>query len=318
MFDLGTTIAGVRLDPCIMNASGPLCTTFAELTDLARSAAGAVVTKSMTLAPRQGNPEPRYADLPQGSINAMGLPNLGVDAYCEFSELLRALGKPVIASVAAVEPGELVPAIARAASAAFDLIEANLSCPNLPGHPIIAYDVDALARLLREARAVCHRPLGVKLPPYFDRVHQERVAALLRETGIDFITVINSVPNALVIDLEHERPLIHPKGGFGGLGGAFVKPIALANVRAFYELLDGAIPIIGVGGVYTGRDIAEFLLAGASAVQVGTAYRQEGPAIFARLAQELASVLAEKRCAAAADLVGRLQPLPAAAETLPA
>jgi dihydroorotate dehydrogenase (fumarate) len=312
MSDLAAVIAGARLEPCLMNAAGPGCTTLAQLTALGASASGAIVTKSMTLAPRTGNAEPRYRDLPLGSLNSMGLPNLGVEEYCRLLPRLRDHGKPVVASVAALEPEELAPAVQLASQAGFDLVEANLSCPNLSGHPIVAYDMAAFERVLLAVRRVCDRPLGVKLPPYFDRVHQEQAAAVLVRAQVDFITLINSVPNALLIDLESETPLIHPKEGFGGLGGAYVKPVALANTRAFYSLTGGVLPIIGVGGVYSGRDAAEFLLAGASAVQIGTAYAQEGTGVFGRIAAELDAVLAAKGARSAAELVGRLRPLPAA------
>lgn len=312
MTDLAATIAGVRIDPCLMNAAGPDCTTLEHLLRLGASAAGAIVTKSMTPEPRAGNAAPRYADLPLGSINSMGLPNLGLDEYCRLLPRLREAGKPVIASVAALEPNELAPAVGRASAAGFDLVEANLSCPNLAGHPIVAYDFAAFERVLADVRRACACPLGVKLPPYFDRVHHEQAAAILLRCQVDFLTTINSVPNALVIDADTEQPAIHPKDGFGGLGGEYVKPVALANVRAFHLLTGGMLPIIGVGGIYSGRDVVEFLLAGASAVQVGTAYQQEGADIFARLAAELAAFIVAKGDGAATALVGRLRSLPAA------
>jgi len=295
-----------------MNASGPDCTTFEQLAALARSGAGAIVTKSMTPEARSGNPEPRYRDLPLGSINSMGLPNLGYREYCRLAPALKALGKPVVASVAAFSRDGYVEITRAASDAGFDLIEVNLSCPNVHGAPQVGYDFEQSDAVLRAVRAVCERPLGVKLPPYFDPAHQERMAEILRRNRVDFITLINSVGNALVIDWETERPVIHPRSGFGGLGGEYVKPIALANVRAFYTLTGGDLPIIGVGGVYAGTDVFEFLLAGARAVQVGTAFKQQGPGIFERLRSELDALLTRKGYASAAAVVGKLQSLPAA------
>src|SRR5579872_5673768 len=153
MADLAATIAGVRLDPCVMNAAGPGCTTLAELEGLGGSASGAIVTKSMTCAPRAGNAEPRYRDVPLGSINSMGLPNLGVEEYCRLRPRLQEFRKPVVASVAALEADELAPAVRLASDAGFDLVEANLSCPNLIGHPIVAYDLPVFERVLRDVRA---------------------------------------------------------------------------------------------------------------------------------------------------------------------
>ncbi|MHB8575294.1 MAG: dihydroorotate oxidase [Dehalococcoidia bacterium] len=314
MVDLSAEIGGVRIAPLLMNASGPRCVTRNELLSIARSGAGAAVTKSMTRQPRDGNAEPRYADLvtPAGSINSMGLPNLGYQEYCRLLPELRAEGKPIVASVAGFSLEDYITIAAAVSDAGFDLVEVNLSCPNVAGHPQVGYDAEATRTVVREVRKVCSRPLGFKLPPYFDPIHHEEIAAVLREGRIDFLTLVNSVGNALVIDPETERPLIHPRGGFGGLGGEYIKPIALANVRAFHTLLGGAVPIIGVGGIYTGTDAFEFLLAGASAVQIGTAFMQEGPAIFDRVAQELEAILARKGYASAAAAVGRLGELPAA------
>ena len=119
-------------------------------------------------------------------------------------------------------------------------------------------------------------PMGVKLPPYFDPVHHEATARMLQDVGVDFLSVINSVGNGLVVDPDKERVVIKPKGGFGGLGGTMIKPVALANVRAFWKLFDGRIPIIGTGGIVSGTDVFEHILCGASAVQIGTALVDEG------------------------------------------
>jgi dihydroorotate dehydrogenase (fumarate) len=312
MPELTVEIGGVRIAPLLMNASGPNCTTLEQLSELGRSGAGAIVTKSMTREPRAGNAEPRYRDLPLGSINSMGLPNLGYAEYCRLLPRLREFGKPVVASIAGFSLDDYVTIVRAASEAGFDLIEVNLSCPNVAGEPQVGYDFAHSEDVLAAVRGACKRPLGVKLPPYFDPVHHERMAAIVRRSGVDFLTLINSVGNALVIDAESETPVIHPRGGFGGLGGEYIKPVALANVRAFYTLTGGEIPIIGVGGAYTGRDVFEFLLAGASAVQLGTVYMQEGIGVYKRVAAELDALLAAKGYASAAAAVGKLKPLPAA------
>ena len=313
MADLSATIAGVRLESLFMNASGPDCTTPEQLTALARSGAGAVVTKSMTLQPRAGNEEPRYHAVPLGSINSMGLPNLGYEEYCRLAPAIKALGKPLVASVAGFSLEGYVIMARAALEAGFDLIEINLSCPNIAGHPQVGYHFETTEAVVNAVRMVCPRGLGFKLPPYFDPVHQEQVAGILKRHSVEFVTLINSVGNTLIIDPETERPIIHPRDGFGGLGGHYIKPVALANVRAFHSLLGPEVPLIGVGGVYTGTDAFEFLLAGASAVQVGTAYKQQGTAIFDRLESELNEVLTRKGYGSAAEAVGKLKPLPASA-----
>ncbi len=307
--DLSVTIAGVRFPGCFMNASGALCVTRDELMALATSRAGAVVTKSMTLESRQGNPEPRYQAIPLGSINSMGLPNLGYRAYAELIPELKRFGKPVIASVAGLCEQDFVTIARTIAAAGPDLMEINLSCPNIPGEPQIGYDGEASERVLRQLREVVRVPMGVKLPPYFDPAHHERMAQVLDRVGVDFLSLINSVGNGLVVDPEREAVVIKPKGGFGGLGGSLIKPVALANVRAFWKLFQGRMPIIGTGGVVNGTDAFEHLLCGASAVQVGTQLVEEGVGVFSRLEAELASVLEKKGYASPSACVGKLREL---------
>ncbi len=307
--DLSVTIAGVRFPGCFMNASGALCVTRDELMALATSRAGAVVTKSMTLESRQGNPEPRYQAIPLGSINSMGLPNLGYRAYAELIPELKRFGKPVIASVAGLCEQDFVTIARTIAAAGPDLMEINLSCPNIPGEPQIGYDGEASERVLRQLREVVRVPMGVKLPPYFDPAHHERMAQVLDRVGVDFLSLINSVGNGLVVDPEREAVVIKPKGGFGGLGGSLIKPVALANVRAFWKLFQGRMPIIGTGGVVNGTDAFEHLLCGASAVQIGTQLVEEGVGVFSRLEAELASVLEKKGYASPSACVGKLREL---------
>jgi dihydroorotate dehydrogenase (fumarate) len=259
--------------------------------------------------PRQGNPEPRYYGFPGGSINSMGLPNLGYRAYADMIPELKRYGKPVIASVAGLCEDDF-PAIAAAINAAQpDLIEVNLSCPNIPGKPQIGYDVEASERLLKRVRKVITVPMGVKLPPYFDPAHHEVMGKVIGRCEVDFLNLINSVGNGLIVDPDREAVVIKPKGGFGGLGGRLIKPVALANVRAFYNIFQGRIPIIGTGGVVDGVDAFEHFLCGASAVQIGTVLVEEGLEVFARLETELAALLEKKGYRSIADCRGKLKEL---------
>jgi dihydroorotate dehydrogenase (fumarate) len=307
--DLTTTIAGIQFPTCFMNAAGARCVTEEELRHLGRSQAGAIVTKSMTVEPRTGNPEPRYYGFPSGSINSMGLPNLGYAAYGRLIPALREFGKPVIASVAGLCEADFVKIATVINESHPDLIEVNLSCPNIPGKPQIGYDAEDSERLLEQVRRVITVPMGVKLPPYFDPAHHEKMARVIERVGVEFLSLINSVGNALVVDPERESVVIKPKGGFGGLGGPLIKPIALANVRAFWKLLEGRIPIIGVGGIVTGTDAFEHLLCGASAMQIGTVLVEEGVGAFQRLNEELSAVLAGKGYASPAACRGKLKEL---------
>lgn len=307
--DLSTTIAGVRFPSCLMNAAGALCVTEEELRCLGRSHAGAIVTKSMTVEPRTGNPEPRYYGFSGGSINSMGLPNLGYAAYAKLIPGLREFGKPVIASVAGLCEADFMKIATVINESRPDLIEVNLSCPNIAGKPQIGYDAEDSERVLDQVRRVITVPMGVKLPPYFDPAHHEKMARVIERVGVEFLSLINSVGNGLVVDPERESVAIKPKGGFGGLGGAMIKPVALANVRAFWKLFQGRIPIIGVGGIVNGTDAFEHLLCGASAVQIGTVLVEEGTGAFERLEQELSAVLSRKGYTSPAACRGKLKEL---------
>ncbi len=273
----------------IMNASGPACTTLEELEKIAQSDADYIVMKSCTLEPREGNPEPRYWSFANGSINSMGLPNLWYEKYIEFSHILKEkYGKPVIASIVGMKPEDF-PKIVEAfeARSVCDALEINLSCPNVVGKAQIGYDWEDSRTILEK---VCkykkNTAFGIKLPPYFDFAHYESMAKILRDFPIDFITCVNSVGNTLILDPLTHRPVIKPKGGFGGLGGSIIKPIALANTRKFYELIGDQIQIVGCGGIISGIDAYEYSLCGASAIQIATEYDREGNSVFGRVKKE--------------------------------
>jgi dihydroorotate dehydrogenase (fumarate) len=312
MIDLSTMIAGVRFSSCFMNAAGARCVTKEELEALGRSRAGAIVTKSMTIEPRQGNPEPRYysfASHASGSINSMGLPNLGYQVYARLIPELRRFGKPIIASVAGLKEQDFIEITSLINKSQPDLIELNLSCPNIPGEPQIGYDFEASEHLLKLVRPLISGPMGVKLPPYFDPAHQDKITRVLDRVGVDFLSLVNSVGNGLVVDPERETAVIKPKGGFGGLGGPLIKPVALANVRAFWKRFEGRLPIIGVGGIVNGTDAFEHLLCGASAVQVGTVLVEEGLKVFERLENELRGLLEKKSYDSPTSCRGKLREL---------
>lgn len=308
---ISTTIAQVKFDTCIFNTSGPKDETLPLLKIIGRSKSSAIVMKSCTLEPRAGNPEPRYANLPHhSSINSMGLPNLGYKEYVKFSSILKKdFKKPVIASISGMTLEDNLVMFKAFNMSDADIIEFNPGSPNTIGKPIVGYDVEEMDRLLAAVSKVCKKTWGVKLPPYFDFVHFEEIAKVLKKYPIDFITCVNSIGNGLVIDAKRETALIKPKGGFGGIGGKYIKYTALANVRKFYELLGNKIKIIGVGGVFSGIDAFEFILAGASAVQIGTAYIQEGKGVFGRIQKELANFMNKKGYRSIEDFRGNLKPL---------
>lgn len=307
--DLSTSIAQIPLANYIFNASGPRCTSEEELIAIARSESAAIMTKSCTILPREGNAEPRYQSLPLGSVQSMGLPNLGYEQYLAMLPKLKAAQKPIVVSISGFSIADNITMVSAFQQSDADLIEVNFSCPNIEGKPQVGYDFEQTEQALQQLCQLGDKPIGLKLPPYFDFSHFETMAKIIQQFPVKFITSINSVGNTLVIDAETESAIIKPKGGFGGLCGDYIKPIGLANVRAFRELLPESIDIIGVGGIKTGTDAFEYLLAGASAVQVATCFEKEGIACFKRINDELASLMASKQYHNIAAVKGQLKTL---------
>ncbi|MGQ7355926.1 dihydroorotate oxidase [Streptococcus suis] len=310
MVSTATTLGGFSFDNCLMNAAGVWCMTKEELDGVKNSAAGTFVTKTATLEYREGNPEPRYKNIPLGSINSMGLPNQGLDYYLDYLLELQEEEpeRTFVLSLVGMSPDEIHTILKKVQDSAFQgLVELNLSCPNVPGKPQIAYDFETTETILREVFAYFTKPLGIKLPPYFDIVHFDQAAAIFNQFPLKFVNCVNSIGNGLYI--EDESVIIKPKNGFGGIGGEYIKPTALANVHAFYQRLKPEIQIVGTGGVLTGRDAFEHILCGASMVQIGTTLQKEGLAAFDRITQELRDIMAEKGYETIEDFRGKLHHL---------
>ena len=308
MPSLRTKIAGFSFDNCLMNAAGVACMTVEELEEVRQSAASSFVTKTATLEARAGNPEPRYRDVPLGSINSMGLPNQGIDYYLDYLLSLQESQpeRTFFLSLVGMSPDETHTLLKKVQNSGFKgITELNLSCPNVPGKPQIAYDFEATERILGEAFGYFDKPLGIKLPPYFDIVHFDQAAEVFNRHPLKFVNCVNSIGNGMYI--EDESVVIRPKNGFGGIGGEYIKPTALANVHAFYQRLNPSIQIIGTGGVYTGRDAFEHILCGASMVQIGTALHQQGVEIFERVSLGLKAIMVQKGYEKLEDFKGKLK-----------
>lgn len=306
---LETTFANHIFANPLMNASGVHCMTTQELDELAHSEAGAFITKSCTINERKGNPEPRYFDVPLGSINSMGLPNLGFSYYLEYAlayeKVQENQNQPLFFSIAGMSVQENLEMLEKIEKSGFNgITELNLSCPNVPGKPQLAYDFEATYETLKEVFSIFSKPLGIKLPPYFDF---DQMADILNQFPLTYVNAINSVGNGLYIDTEQEAVVIKPKEGFGGIGGEYIKPTALANVRAFYTRLKPEIQIIGTGGIRTGQDAFEHLLCGASMLQIGTELHKEGPEIFSRIIKELTQIMSEKGYTSIDEFKGKLR-----------
>ncbi|WP_036666529.1 dihydroorotate oxidase [Paludibacterium yongneupense] len=309
--DLSLSWLGLEMESPLYNASGVMCRLREELDAVAASAAGALITKSCTLEAREGNPEPRYFSTPMGSINSMGLPNQGYPYYFQYAaEYDYSTGKPLFVSLSGMSLQDNLTMLQALDDLQLPCLpEVNLSCPNVPGKPQLGYDFAATAAALCAISRVYARPFGVKLPPYFDVAHFTQMAEVLNACeNLRFVTCINSIGNGLVVDMDSESAVIKPKGGLGGLGGAYVLPTALANVREFSRLLDHKY-VIGCGGIDSGAEAFMHILCGATAVQIGTCLHEEGVGAFSRIQSELSDIMEAKGYHALTDFRGKLKTL---------
>jgi dihydroorotate dehydrogenase (NAD+) catalytic subunit len=299
---LATTVCGIPLKNPVLAASGTYAygVEFKSLVDL--SQLGGIVVKGLSRDPMDGNAPPRLFETEAGMINSVGLQNIGARAFIrERLPELRSLGTPVFANVfgySVEDYAEVVRILEDAEGLAG--YELNVSCPNTKdGGIFFSSDPLLLAEVVTAVRAKIQRPLIVKLSPNVTRI--EPLARAAADAGADAISLVNTFV-ALTIDPHTRRPRLG--AGFGGLSGPAIKPIAL---RMVYEAAQAVkIPIIGLGGIATGSDAAEFLIAGASAVEVGTASFWD-PQAPLRVARELGRFLEQEGISRVTDLVGTLQ-----------
>ncbi len=299
---LATSVCGIPLKNPVLAASGTYAygVEFKGLVELAEL--GGIVVKGLSREPMDGNAPPRLFETQAGMINSVGLQNIGVRAFVRDKlPELRVIGTPVFANVFGYSVEDYVEVV-RVLEDAEGLAgqELNVSCPNTKhGGIFFSSDPVLLAEVVAAARAATIRPLIVKLSPNVARI--EPLARAAADAGADAISLINTFV-ALAIDPRTRRPRLG--GGFGGLSGPAVKPIAL---RIVYEAAQAVgIPVIGLGGIATGTDAAEFLIAGASAVEVGTASFWDAQAPL-RVARELGRFLEQEGISKVADLVGTLK-----------
>ena len=264
---------------------------------------GAVVSKGLSPRPRIGNPPPRIVETAAGMINAIGLQNIGVEAFCRDAlPELRRRGAVVAVNVFGERMEEYVEVIRRCEEAeGIAAYELNVSCPNVVAGGIeFGHDPAHLERLTALCRRATARALWVKLSPNApDLVGTARAAVA---GGADALTLINTL-RAMAIDADRRRPVLATR--CGGLSGPAIKPIALRMVWEVHRALP-EVPLVGIGGIETGRDVAEFLLAGANAVQVGTAIFRD-PAAPLRILEELENFCAEHDVAEVGELIGGLR-----------
>jgi dihydroorotate dehydrogenase (NAD+) catalytic subunit len=299
--DLAVDVGAVALPNPVVAASGTFGygTEFAGLVDL--GAVGAIAVKGLSLAPYRGKPPPRLVETPAGMLNAIGLQNIGIDAFLgERLPALRAAGARVVANFWGDSPEEFAACAERLDGApGVVALELNAASPNRPEWGgIIAADPGALAALVRAVRRRVRGPLWVKLSPNTGDV--VAVARAVEAEGADAVSAINTL-RGMAIDAAARRPRL--AAGSGGLSGPAIKPVALAMVHAIARAV--RIPVVGIGGIRTGEDVAEFLVAGARAVQVGTATFYD-PAAPVRIARDLGRWCRRHGVAAARELVDTL------------
>jgi dihydroorotate dehydrogenase (NAD+) catalytic subunit len=274
---LNTEIAGLKLTNPTMLAAGILGLSAATLKEAIKQGAGAVVTKSIGTQPRPGYTNPAVIQLDDyGLINAMGLPNPGAKAFAtELRDLKQyGLSAPVIASVFGFTDNEFAQVAQILAKAGADAIELNVSCPHVEKTGSeIGQNPKLVTQVVRKVKNAITVPVIVKLTPNVADISE--VAAAAAKAGADAVVAINTV-RAMSIDIETARPILGNK--IGGLSGRALKPLAVRCVYEIYEAVN--VPVIGCGGVATWRDAVEFMLAGASAIQIGTTIASSGLGVF--------------------------------------
>jgi dihydroorotate dehydrogenase (NAD+) catalytic subunit len=299
--DLGVNLCGVEFKNPVIAASG--CFGFgreyAGYYDLSRL--GGICVKGLTPERREGNPPPRIAETASGMLNSVGLQNPGIDAFlAEELPYLKTLGTRVIANIAGATVAEYAYMARRLQGSGVDMVELNISCPNVrEGGAAFGSTPESVSRVVRAARPQCEQPLVVKLSPNtLDIAENARAAEL---TGADAISLVNTL-TGMAVDLECRRPVL--ANVTGGLSGPAIKPVALRMVWQAARAVK--IPVIGMGGIMTGRDAVEFLVVGASAVEVGTANLID-PLACLNIIEEIETYMAQNGVQNAGELVGSLR-----------
>lgn len=302
MADLSVKIAGVEFANPVIAASG----VFGFGREYARmyplKELGGISCKGTTLEPREGNPAPRIAETPCGMLNSVGLQNPGVDVFIrDYLPWLRQQETVLISNIAGKSVEDMCEVAEKLSDTDVDMIELNISCPNVKqGGVAFGTTCAGAAEATGQVRKHCKKPLIVKLSPNVTDIAE--IAKAVEAEGADAVSLINTV-TGMRIDPKTRRPIL--KNNTGGLSGRAVFPIAVRMVWQVYQAVQ--IPIIGMGGIYSGEDAVEMMLAGASAVQVGAAVITTPYAPLNIIAQ-LNQFLDENGIATAAELTGGVQP----------
>lgn len=264
---------------------------------------GGVIPKTVTLHPRAGNPTPRTVETPSGLLNAIGLDNDGIAHFCEHHlPYLRTVGTAVIANIAGEDEDQFVAmADLLGRQEGLAAVELNISCPNVSRGLDLGVDARSVGRMVKRIRDSCPLPIIAKLTPNVTDIVP--IAAAAAEAGADAVSLINTI-RGMAVDWRRRRPIL--AYDVGGLSGPAIKPVALRMLWEVARALPD-LPIIGIGGIASADDALEFMVAGASAVQVGTATFYD-PTVSERLLDELAQKLSASGLSDLHSIIGTLRP----------
>lgn len=294
MPDISVRMCGMHLRNPTVLASGVLGVSRDMIARVAEAGAGAAVIKSISPEPREGHHNPTVIAYEAGLLNAVGYSNPGMEvAAHEFHDMAE-LPVPVFASAVGRNAGEFAQVAETLSTCGFAAIELPLSCPHTPGYGTLAGHGTPAAteEITRAVRGAVDLPIFVKLSPNLPAIGELALAAV--EGGADGISAVNSLGPGMVIDLETREPILDFK--VGGVSGPALRPVAVRCVYDVVTALQRAgydVPVIGIGGVATGRDALEMVMAGAAAVGVGTAVYNRGVEVFERVARELCNLCAK-------------------------
>jgi len=299
LVNLNVNLAGLKLTNPTMLASGILGYSSETLESIAENGAGAVVTKSIGLKPRAGYANPTIVQTKCGLINAMGLPNPGIKEFVrEIRATKKVLKVPLVVSIYGFSTEEYVKVAEKAVGAGADAVELNVSCPHVKETGSeIGQNPKILAQVIKAVKLKVDKPVFVKLSPNVTSIAD--IAETAEKAGADALTAINTV-KAMAIDAETAMPILSNK--VGGLSGPAIKPVALRCIYEVYERVK--VPIVGCGGITSWRDAVEFLLAGASAIQMGTAIALKGANVFKTVSRGIEAYLKRKGFRSVKEIVG--------------
>lgn len=294
--NLSINIGELELRNPTLLAAGILGQTGANLKRVWEAGAGAVVTKSVGLEPKEGYPGPNVVETPCGLLNAMGLPNPGIEEILEEIKPVKKAKGTVIGSIFGKEPEEYKKLAKKMEEANVDAVELNLSCPHAEDLSLIGQSPELTNKIIENTQDI-DIPVWAKLPGNTHLPNLREVAQSAEKAGADAIVLTNTIPG-MSIDIETKKPILGHKTG--GLSGPAIKPI---GIRLVYEVFQEVnIPIIGAGGITKGEDMIEYMLAGASAVEIGTGIIWEDLEIFEKICKESENILKNRKTE---NIIGR-------------